>query len=371
MLYLFRGVLLGALLSSALTISAQTVIERDDFGAAGTIIPVTYDTNSVVVSPGPAGTGQAWDFSSLGKSFFTQLQLSDPSTLPESRSFPGANWAVQFPTYNVYYQLDNAGSTELGRAGTFEGDFTATAILDWSPNIPKLTFPAAVGQTSTHSAEFRVKGTGPFFGERAIVDTIDDKRTSTIVLSVDGQGSLNLGDTTYTNVLRVKEVETRVDSIRIFILGSWYDWNRPFTLVDGVKHVVYDTVVTYTFWAQNNAFPVLEMVLDAQDTVDHILYRNLNSLTSVEQAAAPAIASLPYPNPASGSLTIAFGSALPMAAELLVFDIQGRLVSRSALSPGDRQTVLSLQSWSSGLYNYQIVDANLARLSFGKIWVNQ
>ena len=72
--------------------------------------------------------------------------------------------------------------------------------------------------------------------------------------------------------------------------------------------------------------------------------------------ALPAAPLLLYPNPVEGSLHIQFtGKPRGQAGDLWVYNAQGRLMEKIALTPGQSPQTLSTKHWPRGLCYVQLI----------------
>lgn len=198
--------LLSALLSltSVLSLFAQAPFSRSDVWQNGdefTQLGLLAES----LDPGASGSGVTWNFSNIVRSNQGDgvIRYLSPSGTPNASSFPDANSAQTFVDVDgevgyQYYNVSDSGITE-------EGQDTPAGIIILSDKRVIIPFPFGFNQThmDTYGGTFTLM----------VDDTqVTITRSATYEAKYDGFGTLNLGTKTYSNVRRVKTVQSVMDS---------------------------------------------------------------------------------------------------------------------------------------------------------------
>ena len=270
-------------LASAAAI-AQPTLNSANWPTAGTS-ETSYGLDATSASEGSAGANQTWNFASLtptGSS--TLLQYVAPSSTQYFSSFPSSNSAAITPSISgtqtgyAYYDLN---SSYLDLMGFVSNDGAGTVInFPYSDRQRALIFPFTFNSTFTDSyygvANYTSSGT-----------PVTDYRSGTDQVTADGWGTITTPAGTFSNVLRVKTLETNTDSLDVM----------------GFGFVTVSNVTTYT-WVNQNAMQLFVLTYDTADgtggqtfskTAQYSsLSTGINSLASYKPLAI-------YPNPSASS----------------------------------------------------------------------
>ncbi|HRP01142.1 MAG TPA: T9SS type A sorting domain-containing protein [Candidatus Kapabacteria bacterium] len=166
-----------------------------------------YDT--VGVKQGNAGANVLWDFSTLvklqGSEQTVNFEIVSPNTTPYANTFAGANYAYkqkdaenQTDSY-VYYKSSSDRIERLG-VGFAEG---AEILSDWEL-VQKFPF------TYEDSFSDAFKGTIDVVAEG---QSFNLKRGGSIAITADAYGTLKLPSGTFSNVLRLKVIQSISDTL--------------------------------------------------------------------------------------------------------------------------------------------------------------
>jgi len=191
-------------LLAASHVFAQPAVTRADIWQLGdnvTLLGLVADD----LEPGPAGNGVTWDFSELvrdGDRDSTFLYL-DPSGVPDGDMFPLANLAArtEFEPDGfifVFSKTDDDGVIDYGQTTP-----VGISILE----DPRIVFQFPFGFNDTQNDNF--SGTLAFNVQG---NDLDGTRTGTIEVTYDGFGTLILGEKTFTQVRRMKQVQEVTDT---------------------------------------------------------------------------------------------------------------------------------------------------------------
>jgi hypothetical protein len=223
---------------------AQPILNASSFDAIGDQIHL-QPCHVNGASEGNAGANQTWNLSNLqprtGDDF--TLTYVDPAQTPNGNLFPTANLATEYSYFGgpVSYAYFNQNSTDYKYLGaTFEEDMETMSEPNLLARVP-MTFGQTVSSTSKGKMVLE-----------AFEAAIYGKKTQ----QYDSYGTLKLPNATYTNVMRLKTVETRTDSVTSFS-GGLYTLNR-------------DESVTYTWYAQGIKSALLEIRYSTITTVTYV-----------------------------------------------------------------------------------------------------
>jgi len=248
-LFSLSAVAMGVLISN--NGNAQITVTQADFAVVGDIITNAYDTIPPALSVGGTGS-QTWDFSSLQIDYFDSNIYIDPSTTVNAADFPGANLAVEMNGFTAYILSSATEVAFEGFAGDLFGNSNVTSV-PFNPTQVVQVFPSTDGTGFTDTSAYSLTFAGSDVGEQ--VDSIGVKHTSYLTATIDAYGTMITPAGTY-QVLRQYSMEVGIDSIKykdaIFTLGQW-------VFLDPV----YDTTYNYTWLANGEGYPVVEMETDA------------------------------------------------------------------------------------------------------------
>ena len=191
----------------AINLFAQPAVTRADIWQLGdnvTLLGLVADD----LEPGPAGNGVTWDFSTLvrdGDRDSTFLYL-DPSGVPDGGEFPLANLAArtEFEPDGfvfVFSKTDDAGVIDYGQTTP-----VGISILE----DPRTVFQFPLGFNDTQNDNF--SGTLAFNVQG---NDLNGTRTGNTEITYDGFGTLILGEKTFTQVRRMKQIQEVTDTFNV------------------------------------------------------------------------------------------------------------------------------------------------------------
>ncbi len=245
----------------------------------------------------PGGANASWSIAGASTTMVGEVSLVNVSATPHASSYPDANFALQFTigaqvSYNVF-KLSSSAFEELasglGRSGS--------TIYTLSRNA--LEFPLDYG--NTFSDDYQKKG--------QVVKTLNSK--------YDGYGTLQTTDSTYSNVVRVMQVNGDGDTSAIW-------WQVTATEMHPIMQADGDGII---FWKRKVTTGMSEIKVANQVSV--------------------------YPNPVNQELTINLPNH--QSYHLNLFDISGKLVQSIDGISGEHTSLSNLQG---GIYYYTMQTAN-------------
>lgn len=281
------------------------------------------------------GANVTWDYSAIfGYNGTTaQNDIVAASTTPQAADFPGATEADEMEGNLLIFRANNNDS--IYSQGYF---FTEPNLGDVSVQLTDdpmrlMSFPFTYNDSYTdfHQGEAVTAGFGnlPFDGNTSV--------------TADGYGTLLVGTTTYTNVLRVKIVENSVADAGF--LGS--------------IPVVRTQYYYYDFATSN--FPVfLHVTIDLQGTAQTAVYSQAQpGANSIEESTIESVSL--YPNPTNGNVQINFSSLSNEKVSVEILDILGKKVetlSNKDANKGLNQLNADLSAYETGIYFVRITQGN-------------
>lgn len=281
------------------------------------------------------GANVTWDYSAIfGYNGTTATNnIVDPATTPNGNDFPGATEADEMQGNLMIYRADDADS--IYSQGYF---FSEPNIGDISVQLSDdpmrlMQFPFTYNDSYSdyHKGEAVTTGFGnlPFDG--------------TTNVTADGYGTLIVGGTTYTNVLRIKIVENSVADGGIILQVP----------VTRTQYYYYD-------FATSN-FPVfMHVTIDLQGTAQTAVYSQAQpGVQSLDENLLSAVNV--YPNPTKGNLLINFSSASNQTVNVEILDLLGKKVSTLSTKnavKGINQLNADLSDYEMGVYFVRITQGN-------------
>lgn len=208
-----------------------------------------YQVDTVNLLQGNAGANQTWNFSSFATiTPATVATYKTPSNTPYSASFPTANLASETPqtggvgpSYEYYTSTGNSFS-KIGVATQLDPS-DPYSIYNYSNAEQLFSLPF------TYQSAF----TDSYVGQTFITSggiSLNQYRQGYVSVAADAYGTLTTLAGTFTNCLRVKSVETIVDS-SVYVLPlptivftlhrTRYFWLKPGSL-DRTFEIVFDTI---------------------------------------------------------------------------------------------------------------------------------
>lgn len=316
---------------------AQITIGPDDMPSVGDTLRY-HSTLPAAIDLDGTGPGHVWDFSQLeplsegadtavtvgSTPFAYQFIFNNGILYPNHQ----ADYAMKGPSFGIegfslqnvyeYYKKGSTGFRNVGFGATINGIPTSVRRIPVDVIYP---FPLNYGDTDANNSAFQVNiPTILFFGQ-------DQLRTS----QVDGWGTLVLPTASF-EVLRVRSVLERRDTIHIEALGQGFGFDEPET-------------VEYKWLAQGMGAPVMQVTTVAGIPTEVRFFHDPDFNTGIAAPSLPELVA--YPNPAAD----AFWLHIPPGAhgQLELLDAAGRVVVAHAARGGERLQV-GLAGLASGHY---------------------
>lgn len=208
-------------------LSAQTLTQAANEPVAGeTDRRYRLDTSLFTsgLPHGVKGNGVVWDFTKLQGTYpITVDSFNLPTASPGNSLYTGATYVQHLDElYSYYKSVQSPSQTEL------LGAWSTSLILTFTNTAIVAGYPVSYG----YSINDPVSGSYKY-------NTTTGPCNGSIQVSADGTGTLNLpGNVTFTNVLRMKTVQTVTLASGIFPVGSYQQ-------------------VTYNYYSGNQKFPII------------------------------------------------------------------------------------------------------------------
>lgn len=174
------------LLGSIAAANAQPVLQQANLPAFGTTAPLSVYPGAV--NPGSGGANQTWDFSALTMIPAGNASIVDPTTTPNTATYPNATMAykidftVPTPHTEYNYYLESSGKWEL-----LASEIGGTDPDDYTPNYrTELEFPLNYNDVISD-----------------MFQTTDMGSPGPLTRTYDGYGTLITPFGTYTNAVRI------------------------------------------------------------------------------------------------------------------------------------------------------------------------
>lgn len=289
--------------------SAQTTITKA-FNDPNSGDSPNYFTISGSIDNSPTGNGVTFNNSLVTQGAVSSTNYSTPSA-SEISTFPGSTLKMVGSGNTIYFK-QSASKLEI------TGLVIPEATLNFSTNngtyISYPTNPSSEQDSDTASGTFT---SSPANGN------ITGNFSGTINITVDGTGTLLLGGATYTNVLKIKSVQSFNLSFSGFPLGTitntayfYYDSTHKFPLL------------SYT--SANINVPALNM--NQTTTAAQALFENV---LAVNDSFAKKDKLKVYPNPATDF--IEFRGETESYSTAKVYSLDGKLIKTSDIKSGKIQ----------------------------------
>jgi len=240
--------------------TAQITITQVDFISIGDTIINAYDTIPPVgLSVGGTGS-QTWDFTSLQIDYLDTTAYVDPSTTTNGSDFPSSNLSGEAGGFSTYFTSTASSVTFDGIAGDLFGNSNIMSVV-YNPPQVAMVFPTTNGTNYQDTTAFDFRFAGSQIG--VAVDSISNKHTGYLTSTIDAYGTIITPAGTFP-VLRQYTMEILIDTIfiqsAIFTGGQWV---MPDSATLGFPNPTIDTTYNYSWLANGENYPVVEMETDA------------------------------------------------------------------------------------------------------------
>ena len=299
----------------------------------------SVDTNNV--QPGSSGANQNWSFTFINvASDSTVLNYVSPNSTPYAASFPSATVA-QYQQSASSYTYFSSSATQLINHGVGN---SSSVVVNSNPQVV-MQFPFTYNSnfSDNFQAQFTTSG-------------ITTYRRGTISVNGDAYGTISLPTGTFSNALRVKTVQTIVDS----------------TVIGTFSNITTSVITTYSWYNGANKFPLFQITNSTITTIGGTVYGKLVTLSKSQTVDITKISTeVPhdftlkqnYPNPFNPSTKISFSIPKESFTRLIIYDNLGREVStlvNERLNTGLYEVNFNAANLNSGIYYYKISAGNFS-----------
>jgi hypothetical protein len=342
----------------SVSLSAQITIDQSDMSQIGDVINRKSDTMTVLPGPGPSGANQTWVMNAVSQYVIDEnTSVMSVASTPNGASFSSSNIAMTSDNSNYFYFNSNALSlSSQGLAGDlFNNGSTITAPLN--PDMLLHNFPRNYGDnfSDNYLLDITVNGSiiSPFISQ------IHFKRTSTVKDSTDGWGNIITPVGTY-NTLRVKRVEFSTDSI-------WIQAIFPPTW--SLYSVNVDTSISYQWLGKHSKLAVAEMSFDTLGVPSIFKWTTIAPNSGAGITEENNLGLSIYPNPATQTIQIDMDEQAMDEKIWRLFDHFGSLVHEETFSPFLSKKEINVQSFSAGIYSWELISEKNKSFQRGKITI--
>ncbi len=315
---------------------AQITITAVDAPVVGDVLVFRDVANAGQLSPGSAGAGVVWDFTSLVTTADTfATGVFAPEGRPFADQFPDATLAIGSEVEGVsafaFAQVTADGLYLLGVGAADTSDLNL--FFAYTPPQQQLAFP------STYETSFTSVST-------SIIEFVDEASGASFTLkseeeleaTIDGYGTLKLPGGDY-DALRLRRITTTTDSTFLVILGNTVP-------VEATTRV--DT--SYEFLTKEAPSPILTLDIDSSEvllaTVLDLELSSFGGSTNVQELQADLGLTI-LPNPADSEFRILAQEPLDDALQLHVIGVDGKLIWSGNLNGS---LTVPTTDWPSGIY---------------------
>jgi len=284
----------------------------------------TYRCN--YMSEGPAGPNQTWDLSLLTAQSGALTTAVNVASSGYSFIMGNANIAVGVPqNYSFYLESDSAHQ--------YYGNGIGSAGLYYYDPEDLLHLPITYNDTfiDTYKAYY-------------YASLFQEHKQGTVTVTADGYGTLKTPAGTFTNVLRVHQVETEIDSI---YPPGWY-WSSLTLNTD-----------IYLWYLKDNHNPIASVGTfpNSGGTVGQRAYY-LGNPTAVNESSQLLRSFSIYPNPATDKVMLVVDLNAKQHMEVRVYNTLGSLVKTINSSDGlanKNNCYLDVAGLPEGIYFAQLL----------------
>lgn len=360
-----KKILLIALMLLTCGAKAQVTITQSTFPTIGSTVVRYEDTLLVPFNPGNAGTGQSWNFTGLNADATLTYNFLDPASTADAAKFPTSNLVFN---NNMLYLYLNMGTNDVKEVGWVDDASSAggnpgnKVYFSWSPELLFMPFPSTYNTTYTDSSVGTLLLSGAALGQ-PMIDSIKVVSRLTRNGHFDATGSLTINSTNFSDALRHKRIDARLDSAFIksgFLTGGqWADASQFGAAPQFVTEVIYEWYVN----GQN--FPVFTADMNAtQDSATRTFYDPTNAKNNPLLGGAIEI----YPNPASSHCFIS--GDMKQVHSVLFFNTLGQSYQMNFQNHQDKIEITT-SALPSGVYSFQLLNNQNQILHQGKIIIKK
>lgn len=341
-----RSALLFILSSVPIILFSQPTITKDFIGEVSSTFGQIVAEQAP--DPGPAGANVQWNFASIIPNDTVPpvvVEFVDPFDTPYQAEFPDANLAEtiqNLPLFWSYYKLTDEKYEVLGNAGEIGPSVSLVKYDDPQTIIEfPFTYNSSFSDNFSGQSDFGIGAIQWFFGSNTTV--------------ADGWGTIVLPSGTFTNVLRIKDIQTRTDSTS---LANIITLNKRTT----TTYLWYSAAANNSVagWNQSSGYSVTKLngvVLgDTTFTDSHPMFYHNQIVTSSTKRVFPNMPTVEvFPSIGNSSVNVSFAIDQFEDVECDIFNFNGdRVFSQKVRGvPGENEISLE-HNLVSGPYVIQL-----------------
>jgi hypothetical protein len=294
-LYLFLAYVLCSTL-----ICAQPVLQYpQNAPAIGDVVEIQF-VDAEGLTPGASGPGVTWDYSGLTNTGEEgSISVIEPAAAPAGGSFPDANIVMDMnDTIFTYSMVDNTGLYYHGAQVT---SGVMPVLFVYSDHRTYLEYPFTYNDAFSDT----------YRGVSSVMMT-EIRLTATSEVIADAYGTLTIPSGTFNDVLRIKTMDTEIDSI--FVKGTF------------ISEVITERT-QYHWFAPNSKSPLFSLEYsDCTGSLDTCSYYT-TSVAGISDPVSQFISGLRvFPNPAIDRMEVSFETAGYLNGRISIVNHVGQLV---------------------------------------------
>jgi hypothetical protein len=341
--------MLAAVLLTVFSTNAQITLTASDFPGTGTYFINVVDTLCLNVSKGNAGANQTWNLANIGNSYSDTSYWANPATLAGFSYFPTATIGNHSTSgQNTFIKSSSTAFEMLGFYGD-GGSGLGTQASVFNPSYKYIQIPSTYQTTYTGTYNFEMKIAYP----QPPIDSMKMSFAVNYTTLVDGWGTVTTP--IYSNVacLRQKIYTVATISASLHMSGIWVPTGTTSQ----------DTSINYVFLSNTKKNTIADLTVQPSGFVSQASYLKYEGTgTGINESYQNMSKVQLYPNPANDNITI---NGLAETAVLLVFDVNGKLISNNLLK--NSRNTINVSQYAKGLYVYQIYNLKGNLLDNGKL----
>lgn len=326
--------------------TGQITINVSNMPVAGNSYINSVDTT--IISYGPAGANQTWDFSAWSNHKSDTTAFVNPASLNGFSHFPSATLGIGDNESSAFMKV-SASQVEI--LGSYADFGSGPIILEFVPAQKFLTLPATYQTAFNGTSAYDI--TIP--GQQGI-DSMRMKSGTYTESTIDSWGTITTPAYSNLNALRQNITEIRTDSIWGLLTGQ-----TVWTLFDGGV----DTSHTYRWWSDVHNFPVAEVELSEGENIFTGSYLSA-TLVGINETTKQTNKISVFPNPASNQINLIGISGM---SYLTIFDENSKLIEQHKINKNT--TNINISRYANGIYFYTIIPLNGTSVSQGKFVVTK
>ncbi len=298
------------------TIAQPVITYNDNAPQMGDV----YNLSGVMGSfdPGPAGSGQNWDFSDASATDSWQINVISPESTPFSGEFPESNMvfhANSSPEAFIYMELS---SSEMLHNGNGIDPGPDEYFIHYTDAVKLMQYPFSFNNSYADNYYTTFTIYGGMIHE-----------SGNITVTADAWGTVKTPVATYNNTLRIKKEKVYTDSV--FVGGIFISATTK-------------TVTDYEWYTATSHYPVLGISVTESG----------NSLTYSSQATAIEVNKILsqisiYPNPADDNITVELSDEVTGNMEVSIVNLMGQQLSELHKT-GNKRFSADISNLPSGVY---------------------